>query len=822
MKKRCFDHAPLASQSAAASLPLSVFADSAITANAPKGTVNVAFDAIVSLTKYYDEKEQKNIENSYERPMESWSKAKLVDGNIQDGGWSTNPNEKNTDPDKPVTVTLQLAEEAEVSAVALFPKGYFPAEYTLDVSTDGVTYIQVAKCASEVHPDAPVMHSFPPVRASYVQINVTKRHVSNEGALAQLAEIAVYGKVAPSIRFDRGTLELPLGETDTLTAAVVCMEDAPALTFSSSDDAVVTVDPSGKITAKGIGTANVTVTAGDLTAVCPVSVVETHFDYDDNILLSIFWPPTPSYVTDEQYKLMADAGINWVMGSGEETLRNPITQRKMLALCAKYGMGMTVGDDCFATNVLGKSEAKIAEYASKYKNVPAADGFYLLDEPINPNIFVDAYVALKKYIPNAYLHLNFLPGQVYPSWGSYYSQMYDWCARCAHEGYPVDYLIFDNYPFPTTGDMDRNGFMSNLRICHDVAHAYGVKTGTYIQAIQMTNSRRPSASELRYEMYLCLAFGYKQLSFFTWFTPVDREGPFDDGIISADGVPNEHYEIIKGINKEILVLGETLAKCTAPEVYLNGPETWGQPSIPKSFFVQPLDEKSYTVSALRHKRTGRNYVMVVNNDYDNEQTISLSFDSAVTSLSEVSRADGSLIPLTMEGQTLSLTLAASDGMLMALPEGVDFYGTAIPDPAPGVNLATLGGVTLTASSSKGEDGFYLNLLVDGQRESTDLTKGWTPEKYDKDVRITMNLGAVRKFNRVDLYPSAGNSFPERFDVLVSEDGISYTTVAKAESCPTPDSCKTLTFDTVKAQYISLDIPQGVSAALSEIEVYNMD
>ena len=42
-------------------------------------------------------------------------------------------------------------------------------------------------------------------------------------------------------------------------------------------------------------------------------------DFDENIMLSVFWPPTPAYINDEQYRLMADAGINWVLGAGEET-----------------------------------------------------------------------------------------------------------------------------------------------------------------------------------------------------------------------------------------------------------------------------------------------------------------------------------------------------------------------------------------------------------------------------------------------------------------------------------------------------------------------
>ena len=810
--------------SVVASVPLTVSADDTIDSYAPEGTANVALDAMVTISKGNNDRASK--ENSYEMTSEGWSKANLVDGNTADYGWSTDPYDNTTDASAPVTITLKFQEEAEVSAVALFPHGYFPAAYTISLSTDGETYTQVAEgSSSSLRPAMPAVHEFPAVRAAYAQIHVTQRHVTGEGALVQLGEIAVYGSVPPSIRLDRFALELSVGETDTISPYVFGQTGTHSFSFESSDPSVVSVDASGNVVAHKLGSATITVTSGELSKECPVSVVETSFDFDRNILLSVFWPPTIEYVNDEQYKLMADAGINWVMGGGDPSISNPTIQTKMLELCAKYGIGMNVSDGNFGSRLLGKSEAEIAQAVSKYHNVPSADGFYVLDEPYNPNEYVTAYVALKKANPDAYMHLNFLPGQVYPSWDTYYSQMYDWCARCADEGYPVDYLLFDQYPFPKWGDMDRKGFMNNLRTAHDVALAHGIKTGTYIQAVQTSGGRRPSDSEIRYEMYLSLAFGYKQLSFFTWFTPVDREGPFDDGIISSEGVPNAHYETIKTLNHEILAIGSTLAKCEALEVYLNG-ETWGQPSIPADFFVQPADTTNYTVSAIKHKETGRNYVMVVNNNYNREQTITLSFDSAVTSLSEVSRTDGSLVPLTMDGDKLTLTLAAGDAMLIALPEDVDFYAVSDEEPAPGTNLATLPGVTVTASYSQGANGNYINLVADGKRISDPINQGWSSQA-GRATQLTMNLGAVRNINRVDLYATGdvsnyGATFPKKFEILVSEDGINYTSVANIENCTVTDTGKTVTFDTVEARYVRFDFPRGKPASLCEIEVYNDD
>ncbi len=812
-------------------LPVTVSAAATIESCAPRGTANIAVGSVVTVSNCTANRA--GAQNSYEMPTENWSKAMLVDGKLNNG-WSTDPYDKETDRSEPVTVTLKFPTPSEISCVALFPNGCFPAKYTVSVSSDGKTYTKVADGTCDVgQPTEPAIHSFAATTASYVQIHVTERShtVTGDGALVQFGEIAVYGKAEAAMSTQRKAYELLVGDTDIITPTFIGVgNDTPAVTYQSKDTSVATVDANGKITAKKLGKTAITVSCASLgmTTEVSVSVVEKKFDFDDNILISIFWPPTPEYITDEQYKLIADAGVNWVLGAGEETLATPENQAKMLELCAKYGIGMTVSDGSFGRNLLGKSEAQIAEYVNRYKNVPGAYGFYILDEPFNANEFVPAYIALKKAAPDAYMHLNFLPGHAYSSQKQYYSQINDWATLCANSGYPLDYIMFDHYPFLLQpGVMARDTFMANMRTVHNVGLDNDVKTGLYIQTVRQDVAfRRPTDSEIRYEMYLSLAFGFKQLSFFTWFTPINRSEPFSDGIISADGKPNAHYETIKTINHEILAIGETLVKCDALEIYLNG-ESWGQPSIPEDFFVQPTDKKNYTVSFLRHKESGRNYLMVVNNDFARKQSLTLEFDKAITSLSEVSRVDGSLKALKMDGQKLNLDLAAGDGMLIALPEGFDHHKPAdTSKPSANTNLATLPGASVSATTSKGSGGYYIDLLTDGERFSNGASMGWSSNDREAG-QINLDLGAVRQINRVDLYPCGdqfdyGRTFPSEFTLSVSADGKAYTPVAEIKDYKVKDDVGcSITFDQVSAQYIRIDTPKGRRAVtLCEIEIYN--
>ncbi|MBO7296718.1 MAG: discoidin domain-containing protein [Clostridia bacterium] len=805
----------------------------AFAAELPADYVNVAEGATVSVSKASS---KTSGENSYEMAAENWCKAMLVDGKTNTG-WSTNPYDVETDKTKPVTVTVDLGVVTEIARVVIVPTASgnnFPVAYSILTSADGENYTERAK--SEGNPGVNKtknVHDFTPVQARYVQMHVTERYAvesvgggqSSDGLLVQLSEIEIWGKEAQRASLNKHALALLPGESAQLEMLLSGFANAVSVTWRSSDTSVATVDQNGKVSAKAKGEAIITAKAGNVTETCRVQVVEKKDRFDDNIMISIFWPPTKQYVNDEQYKLMADAGITYVMGAGD-ALGEKHVQEKMLELCAKYGMMMTVGDDRLGGNLLRMSEEEILAVVEEYKSVPGVGGYYMLDEPFNPNTFFDAYRILKSAEPDKYMHLNFLPAGAYANMDTYKSQLNDWCKLCASTGYPLDYLMYDRYPYgPAAGSMDRVGFLSNMAAVHEVGLANGVKTGAYIQSVCIPGAyRRPTDSEIRYEIYMYMAYGYKQISYFTWFTPVERSEPFADGIISATGVPNKHYAGVSKVNLEVLALGKVLIDCDALEIYLNG-ETWGQESIPEDFPVQPADKKNYTVSLLKSRVDGRNYIMVVNNDFSRQQTVELSLDADITALWEVSKKDGSLSSVSFNGGKLTLTLAAGDGVLLALPEGVDFAEPVTPAPI-GSNLAL--DAQITCNSSTGTSNQYMDNLNDGEREcDMSGTLGWV-SNGPRESEIVIDLGYATDLNRVDIYPAGtgkqfGRNFGKTVIISVSEDGKSWTEVKRDESVSARDAFPTFTFDAVNARYVKLDIERyGSTLAIAEIEIFMDD
>ncbi len=553
------------------------------------------------------------------------------------------------------------------------------------------------------------------------------------------------------------------------------------------------------------------------------------FGFDDNILISAFYPPSEAYINDEQYRYLAEAGIKSLMGAGNG-VGSEENQRKMLELCEKYGIQLTVGANELADVLLSGSEEKIIREAMKYQSYAATSGFYLMDEPYIPNEYITAYKALKQINPDYYLHLNFLPYASYPDLDMYRNVMNEWCCLCAEAGYPTEYLMYDLYPFSYNGDMNKVGFYTNLETIRQVGLLNNVKTAAYVQSSGIKYAMRsPNETELRFEINMFLAFGIKQLSYFTWFTPnwPDSE-PYYGCIVSPDGVRNESYYWISEINKDVERIGKTLVKCDALEVYASRSDTPEISKVPEDYMFSFGNRKRFIASYLRDRESGRNYIMVVNQSYEEAQKLMMTFDSAITSLEYLSYDTGLLEPMALdENNGITLMVEAGDAIIFALPEDYDYETVRpkTPAPAPGTNLALDG--HMSCSSSSGQDGMYIANLNDGRDSAED--KPWQ-SVGDDPARITLDLGRVTDFNRIELYPAGagvryGTNMPSDFTVSVSENGEDWRIIATvSEYEAEKNQIPVLEFDPVSARYMRIQVTQSNRSVveLTEIKVFHND
>ena len=112
------------------------------------------------------------------------------------------------------------------------------------------------------------------VKAGNADITVTTK----DGNKTAKCTLTVTAKQIPvtGVTLDKSTLSLDVGSTATLNATIApSTASYKAVRFTSSDDAIVTVDNDGLVTAVAAGTADITVESiadGSKTAVCEVTV----------------------------------------------------------------------------------------------------------------------------------------------------------------------------------------------------------------------------------------------------------------------------------------------------------------------------------------------------------------------------------------------------------------------------------------------------------------------------------------------------------------------------------------------------------------------
>ena len=127
------------------------------------------------------------------------------------------------------------------------------------------------------------------------------------------------------IELNKENLNLQLGETEALKATVYPKFVTVTVTWTSSDEAIATVNNEGKVTAVGLGTATITATCGRVSATCTVttSVVKTFSEINADGV-TIYYRITSStapYTVEVTYK-----DTNYNSYSGNVNIPSSVTK----------------------------------------------------------------------------------------------------------------------------------------------------------------------------------------------------------------------------------------------------------------------------------------------------------------------------------------------------------------------------------------------------------------------------------------------------------------------------------------------------------------
>jgi|GEM_PF-2342209 len=745
--------------------------------------------------------------------------ANTTDGKLQTAntyGWSTTVSSSGDSSAGIGNLTVDLESEATVSRFVVYPfyinndvGVFFPKAYDVQVSTDDETWTTVAtKSGNQKVVRPQIIDLENAVNARYVRLHVTESGYSEgNGYCSQVGELSVYGIYnSKAAVINKTALRMNPGDEDYLKFTYYGVGEMK-LTFASSNHNVVTVSDTGKVVAVADGTATITVDDATTGGQYEVSVLVDDYKPTENLMITAFWSIQEENMNADYMDKLKEAGITNIQINFTQDTANYADNMAIAKMAYERGIGVTVGEKAWGWGRIGSfSDDKIYNEALKYSHVPGVIGYYVIDEPANASDFAHCFAPIKKAMPSADVHLNFVPN------------VGNMTSLLDQVNGNLDYLMWDSYIWPTTG-CSESVLFNNSNAMRKLALEYGVKTGQFIQSCTYSPTmRKPNGNEIRYNVNAALAYGNKQLAYFYYRIPVvESQETYSPGIINADGTKTEIYDDVAAIDAAALKLGPTLMQLEALDVYHTGKESGANTPLPADFYLQPADGTDLIVSYMRNNTTKQNYVMLVNRDYEKSASVSFTVDKSITSLQYVSDKTGALVAMQGNGQTYSCELVPGGCILLKMPDGIDYtpdYGKTVETPAgknSAVNAKTSASNKILADGARISDSTAKvpNVWTAAASENTPATAEFSYDKINQTI------------NRVDLYPNDLAKFPSDFKIEVTTDGTTWTPVVEKTGFKL-DSAKaaSFTFDSVSAKGLRLVATAPANIELCEIEIYN--
>ena len=290
--------------------------------------------------------------------------------------------------------------------------------------------------------------------------------------------------------------------------------------------------------------------------------------------VSYYWGPHGSNMINEGYwKAIAAAGFTSV------PLENGITANNKIALTQmkKYGLtcsalwdsriyGLTHSSTTPSTSeVENVVKAVVADYAA-YDNIV---GWWLYDEPGSDKFDVLGKItaAFKKYDPNREVFVDALPVYADASTQLKTSNYDEYLNRYLNEIKPT-YLCYDHYHFMASGT-HRKQFFENFELVRQKSLAKNMDYMSIVLLTKHWNFADLTKSQLLWETNMCLAYGAKRMSYFTFILDQDLldEGWSNACMNGTNGTYYQHYYDIQAINKQVTPLGRELFNKKSVAVY---------------------------------------------------------------------------------------------------------------------------------------------------------------------------------------------------------------------------------------------------------------
>jgi len=574
---------------------------------------------------------------------------------------------------------------------------------------------------------------------------------------------------------------------------------------------------------------------------------------------------TTDYITDENYQILAESGINSPTAQFEYIYsNNPNGTNKdnggiesiLKSLdCAQRAGIVYIVKEINGFNLLADG-ATPEEWAlmEAYMSHPAYGGTLLADEP-GYNRFnsiagiMNSWKANEVYGDNKSLLVHSLP--MYANAAQLYYGMYgtqtgtppiDFTSD--YEGWVRQYVemvrpqvySYDFYPFYGGAEgVWHTNYYQNLSVIREVCMEYNIPFWTWAQAGTFDGPRGTSYAELAIQAHTALAYGAKGIQWFTYWRPYHYDDTtMPTGLVDREGKKTKYYDYVKSVNTQIAAVDHVLMKSKSAGVIQVGSSVLGEiPSADKLTSHGALTSANGIGNALigcfDYRDQGYAYY-VASNDIYNDATITLNFNGTYA-LEKIQSG----VSKQVTAKSITVNVPAGEGVLVVVPK--ETTSASSPCTVSITNDSTLGNVfgadtygagdevVVAAEAKPGYvfDGWYVNgakkastdVYTFTVSENTSLTTQWkkATEPFlinDCEAKAGVDVPATTTVTPSYLHVTSGIC-----SLKVQPAGWSYLNIYLGMDCATLQAmCDTITFDVYSEEAMTLYRKDGATPAVS--------
>ena len=225
-----------------------------------------------------------------------------------------------------------------------------------------------------------------------------------------------------------------------------------------------------------------------------------------------------------------------------------------------------------------------------YRGFDNIAGWDIVDEPGAANfpILGEIVAALRKYSPEKETVINLFPN--YATQEQLGTPDYEQYLEEFIRVVKPDFLSYDHYHFlgrdaqkQDAGEVEererlireaaqrtdeRPGFFANAEIVRTVSQRRGIPAMMIALLVEHGPYRNLTREELLWEANMCLCYGFKRLSYFTYWEPEhDDFWRWTNAMCDTEGKKTQHYYDVQTITSALCPVGEYLYPLRSTQVY---------------------------------------------------------------------------------------------------------------------------------------------------------------------------------------------------------------------------------------------------------------